>query len=192
MLPLQVSPSPLSDEDAILWSPTSYPLCNIPGHHSDSTFHTHDNSASTTFARIDRHDDAALAPASLSSPDVPSSSVPASLHVPKSLTDVPPLGDFHPDHQTITESLRTPVTSQDPAAAGAILDTSGVTIPGPTPETLTSIPPLSSTPAAVSLQHNADLLTPSGPPNLPSSASYNPVPTPYRFAAVFTLAHHSI
>ncbi|KAH8984324.1 hypothetical protein EDB92DRAFT_1950861 [Lactarius akahatsu] len=140
------------DEDAILWSPTSYLLCNIPGRHSDSTFHTHDDSASTTFARIDLHDDAALALASLSSPDAPSSSVPASLHVPKSLTDVPPLGDFHPDHHTITESLRTPVTSQDPAAAGTIL------VPDPTPETLTSVPPLSSTtpPAAISLQHNAD------------------------------------
>ncbi|KAH9013151.1 hypothetical protein EDB83DRAFT_298971 [Lactarius deliciosus] len=166
-----------SDEDRILLLPTSYPLCNIPRHHSDSTLHIHDDSTSATFAYTGLHDhDAAPAPTSLAGPDAPFLSVVASHHVLNSVTHAAPLGDIRPVHQTTTESLRTPATS--PTAANAILDTSGGTILDPTPETLTSVPRLSSTPppTAASLQHNADLLTPSDMPNLPSSASFNPVP----------------
>ncbi len=168
--PTQFSAS-TSDQDDILREPSSYPLCNVTGH-------IHDDSVSTTFVRTVLHDYAALPSASLASPDAPPSlSIHAPLHVVESLMDVPPLDNFHPAHQTTIESLRVPVTSPDPATAGAIRDivTSAITIPHPTPETSAS--PLSSTspPAAVALQHNADLLTPSDPSNFPSSAASNPV-----------------
>ncbi len=167
--PTRFSPS---TNDLILSEPSSYPVCNVAGH-------IHDDSASTTFTRTVLHDNAALDLASHPSPDVPSSSVPALLHVDESITDVPSLDNFHPAHQTTTGSLRIPVTSPDSATAGAIPDivTSGITMPSPTPETSTVAPPHSSTSltAAVSLQHNPDLLTSSDQPNLPYSASSNPV-----------------
>ncbi len=106
-------------------------------HHPDSTPHIHDDS-STTFAHN------VAVPASISSSDAPSSSVPAPLHVVKSLMDVPPLDNPHPAHQKTAGSLRIPITSPDPATAGAIRDvlTSGITMPHPTPAIPTSDPPL--------------------------------------------------
>src|SRR6266702_163119 len=87
------------NEGHILSLPPSYPVCNVAGH-------IHDDSASTTFDRTVLHDNASLFPASLASPDAPSSSVPIPLHVDESLTDVPPLdddiyvpGSFHPANQ---------------------------------------------------------------------------------------------
>jgi hypothetical protein len=74
-------------------SEPSYPLCNVPGNHPVSTPHIHDDSAPTTLSRTVLHSNATLAPASLASPDAPSSSVPAPRHVDKILTDVPPLDD---------------------------------------------------------------------------------------------------
>ncbi|KAI9449220.1 hypothetical protein BJY52DRAFT_1420069 [Lactarius psammicola] len=169
--PMRFSAS-TGDEDDIWRKPFSYPVCNVAGH-------IHDDTASTTYPRTLLHDNAALVPASLASPDAPFSSVPAPLHAVESLTDMPPLDNFHPTHQTTIESIRTPVTPPDPTAAGAIQDivTSGITVPKPAPGTSTCAPPPSSTspPAAVALQHNPDLLTPSDPLDLPSSASSNPV-----------------
>ncbi|KAH9169003.1 hypothetical protein EDB89DRAFT_2231544 [Lactarius sanguifluus] len=137
----------------------SHSVVCCPGHHSDSTFHT----PTTTLPprpllALTCMMTAALAPASLSSPDAPSSSVSASLHVLKHLTDVPPLDDFHPVHQTTTESFRTPNTR--PHSRNFDIRPSFL------------YPP----PTTVSLQHNADLLTPSDAPNLPTSASSNPIP----------------
>ncbi|KAI9435009.1 hypothetical protein BJY52DRAFT_1333260 [Lactarius psammicola] len=136
-----------TDQDHILGEPSSYPLCNVAGH-------SHKDSALTTF------DNTVLPPASLTSPDAPSSSIPALLHVVESLTDVPSLDNPYPAHQTTI-----PVTP--PVLADTVPDiiTSGITIP--------TSEPLSSTfpPAAVDPQHNAHLLAPSDPPNLPSSAS---------------------
>jgi len=167
--PTRFSPS-TDDQDDILLEPSSFPGCNVAGHIHDS--------ASTTFARTVLHDNAALDLVSHPCPDLPSSSVPALLHIDESLTDVPPLDNFHPALQTTIESLRILDTSPDSATAGAIPDivTSGITMPNPTPETSTPAPPLSSTspPAAVSLRHNADLLTPSDQPSLLYSASSNP------------------
>ncbi|KAI9447281.1 hypothetical protein BJY52DRAFT_360270 [Lactarius psammicola] len=156
--------------DHILWEPSSYPVCNVASHiHGDST--------STAYTPTILHDNAALSPASLASPDAHSLSVPTPLRVVESLTDVPLPDNFHPAHQTTIESLRIPVTSPDPAITGAIRDivTSGITTPDPPLETSTSALPLSSTPpaVAVALHYNPDLLTPSDLPNLPSSASSN-------------------
>ncbi|KAH9025207.1 hypothetical protein EDB84DRAFT_1505271, partial [Lactarius hengduanensis] len=85
---------------------------------------------------------------------------------------MPTLDDFHPrtTHKTTTESVSIPVTSPDPATA----DASGIIIPRPTSANSTSTPPLSSasSPTAVTLQHNADPMAPSDPPNHFSSASH--------------------
>ncbi|KAH9055306.1 hypothetical protein EDB87DRAFT_1763480 [Lactarius vividus] len=153
--------------DYILWQPSSYPACNVSGHIRDDTH-------SATFVRA-----VGLVPGSLASPDVPSSPVPSPLHVDKGLMEELPLDISHPAHQTTIKNLRIPVTSPDPAAAREILDivTSVITMPNSTPETQILAPSLSSIslPSAFSLQHNADLLTPSDAPNLLSSASSNVV-----------------
>ncbi|KAH8991019.1 hypothetical protein EDB92DRAFT_1862764 [Lactarius akahatsu] len=90
-----------------------------------------------------------------------------------------PLDDFHSAHQTIIESLRTPVTSSGPATAGTVRDiiTLGKAGPHSAPDASISTPTLSSTspPAVFAIQHNDNLLVPSDEPNLPSSAAYNPV-----------------
>ncbi|KAH9057254.1 hypothetical protein EDB87DRAFT_1833270 [Lactarius vividus] len=159
-----------SNRNRILFDPTSYPACSVPDHHPDPIPHIHDS-----FTRTVLHDSAVLSPASLASPDTPSSSVPAPLHAVESLADLPPLDDLHLAHQTTIESS-IPFTSPDSAAtARAIRDIINlvITTPHPTSETSTSTsaPPLSSTspPATIALQ----LLTPSDTPNLPSSS--NPV-----------------
>ncbi len=40
-----------SDDDSVLWLPSSYPVCNIPNHHPDSTTHMYKDIVRTTFAR---------------------------------------------------------------------------------------------------------------------------------------------
>ncbi|KAI9432421.1 hypothetical protein H4582DRAFT_2061767 [Lactarius indigo] len=55
--------------DNILRDPTAYPVCGIASH-------IHDHSAFNALASSVRHDDAELVPASLASPDTPSSFVP--------------------------------------------------------------------------------------------------------------------
>ncbi|KAI9453839.1 hypothetical protein BJY52DRAFT_1287039 [Lactarius psammicola] len=176
-----------SSRDVILKEPSSYPACNVAGH-------IRDDSAPTTLARTVPHDDAALVPASLISPDAPSSSIPTALHVATSPTDVSP---FDNSHQTTVEGPCIPVTLPDIAIANVIPDavSSVITMPRPTPETSTSTPPLSSAspPAAISLQHNADPLMPLDAPNFPSSASsnsflYNILPTESRRSIMVTTA----
>ncbi|KAH8984334.1 hypothetical protein EDB92DRAFT_1492986 [Lactarius akahatsu] len=186
MLPLRVSPSPLAmrvpfcGHQLRIHSATSLVIIRTLPFAPTTTLPSRPLLALTCMMTL-------LAPASLSRPDAPSSSILTSLHVLKSLTDVPPLDDFHLVYQKTTESLRTPVTSPDPAAARAVLDTSSARGPllqmlryrntRPHSRTLTSVP-LSSIPppATVFLQHNEDLLAPSDAPNLPTSASSNPVP----------------
>ncbi|KAH9014327.1 hypothetical protein EDB84DRAFT_1529947, partial [Lactarius hengduanensis] len=162
-------------------NPPWYPVCNIAGH-----IH---GSAPITFARTALRDSAPPVSASLASPDAPSLTMPASLHVVENLTDVPPFDDFRPAHQTTIESLRSPVTSPDPAPAGATQDAvnSGVTIPHPTPEISTSPLSPTSSPAVVALRHNEDPMA----PDPPSSASYNLalgniLPTEYHRSIIVT------
>ncbi|KAI9450678.1 hypothetical protein BJY52DRAFT_163143 [Lactarius psammicola] len=152
------------DWDDILREPSSYPVCNVAGH-------IHDDSSSTTTVL---RDNAALIPASPTSPEAPSSFVPAPLHVIENLTHVPPLDNFHSAHQTTIQSLRIPVTSPGPATTGAIRDiiTSDIILPHPTTETSAFAPPFPSAFAAAAPQRNPDPLTPSNPPNLPSSTSH--------------------
>ena len=56
-----------SEDDYILMEQSAYPLCNVPGH-------IHADSASTILCHTTRNDKTMLLPASLTGPDVPSSS----------------------------------------------------------------------------------------------------------------------
>ncbi|KAI9453485.1 hypothetical protein BJY52DRAFT_1214146, partial [Lactarius psammicola] len=169
--PTRLSDSTTDVDQVLLW-PSSYPVCNVAGH-------IHDVSASTSFVRTVLRDSTVLVPAHLASPNSPTLSIRAPLHAVESLTDVPPLGNFHPAHQTTIETFNVSVTSPDPAITGATRDivTTGITTPHPTFETSASAPLLSSTspPAPAVLQHNPDLLPPSDPPILPSSVLSHPV-----------------
>ncbi len=176
--------APTSDREVSWWKPSSYPSCNIPGHHPDSTPHVRDVSTPTTFTRAVLRHNAALVPASLAStPNAPSSSVPASLRIDENPAYVPPLGNnisvpvsLPPAYQTTTESFHIPATSPDSATAGATrdIDTSARTMPPTTPETSTPLSSASST-GAVPPRHNADPLTSSDAPDFPSPALPNPV-----------------
>ncbi|KAF8268879.1 hypothetical protein EI94DRAFT_1088329 [Lactarius quietus] len=140
----------------ILDAPSSYPVCEIPGH-------VHDNSASTTFSRTVLHNVPAQVPASLSGLNAPSLSVPALRHAAESSADVPSSDPSHSVQTTIDP--RIPVTSADLFTASVRdVDTSGITtMPHPSPEISTSAPLYSGLPpAAVALRHNANPLAPSG------------------------------
>ena len=78
--PTQFSASTVGWE-AILWEPSSYPVCNVPGHRSDSTPHVHEDGVSAT-AITHSHDpnDTAFVP-SITSPHSPPSSTYAPLRV---------------------------------------------------------------------------------------------------------------
>jgi hypothetical protein len=133
-----------SDEDDILYQRSSYPLCNVPGHHPDSTPHIHDVSTSTAIPRSVLHDNTALVPTS--SPDAPSLSVTTPVHVDENPSDVPLLDSMsvlsplcHAHHMD-TEGVQDSATSPDPAAAGTERDNpSSRTIPLTTRETPTYI-----------------------------------------------------
>ena len=135
-------------------------VCNVPSHILDE-------SAPTTFPRTVQQHDHTLAIASLTSPDAPSSSIPAPPHVDENLT-VPPLDNSHPTRQPVDTSL----TSLDPSNAIQDIVSSGITKSYPTPEVATSPPsPPTSPPDPIFLQDKADLMTSSNPLDLPSPAS---------------------
>jgi hypothetical protein len=107
------------DRGVIQWDPSSYPVCKVPDHCSDSTPHVHEDDALMTMARAIPHDhnNTAFVP-SLASPDPPSSSTYAPLPVDESLTGAPPLDNqisvpasARPISQTMTESHPIPTSS---------------------------------------------------------------------------------
>ncbi|KAI9434087.1 hypothetical protein H4582DRAFT_945368 [Lactarius indigo] len=163
--------------DDILFDPTSYPLCDIAGHYPDPTHHIHKVFTSMTFPRAAFHHDVVLPPASLSSAlDAPSSFIPTPLHISENLAYVLSLDDnmsvpasLQPAYQSTIESLHIPVASLPD------VDTSGITITYPAPETSPSASPFPSTsPPAAAAALRPDLRAPSDALNLPSSTS-NPV-----------------
>jgi hypothetical protein len=181
--PTRFSPS-TGDKDNTLREPSSYPVCNIAGR-------IHSASTATTCTVL--HDNAALIPVFLSSPDVPSLSIPAPLHVDESLTDAPPLryipGSSHPAHQIAIENLRIRFPSPDTVTARVVqggIDISNTAIPlstlepsASTPSTsmISSPPSVASTftPGAFAVQHIADSRTSpgvQGVPSLPSPAPF--------------------
>ena len=152
------------DRDVVLRVPASYPECKVPGHMN--------NNPSTP---LSLHNNTALAPPFLASPDPPSSSVPAPLHIDKTLTDVSPLDGVHPAHQTTTESLQeVTVTSPDPATIGP-----PVTKFHPTPKTPSSASPYnpvldSILPTGPPLSSHSPITRPDLPPSFPESPSASP------------------
>ena len=158
-----------SENNDILDEPYSYPVCNVTGHVPDI-------SASISSPLPVPHGDSAPSPLSLPSQGVSSMLVPAPFHIDESYNTPPLLNNLHPTPHTV-DSPHVPVTFPDPANAGVMQDFVATDIPTPlpTPETSlsTSTFPLSSTSQQpdVSLQHFANLLTPSDPPNFSSSAS---------------------
>jgi hypothetical protein len=170
------------DGDIILYHRSSYPLCDIPGHHPDSALQIHNVSASEVNPCPVVHEDVALVPTF--PPDSPSPSVPAPVLIDNNTMDVPLLNNVmsvpassHPADQPGPECFSDFATSEDPPpATGATLDidTSVKSILVSTPETLAytaSVPPISK----CSLQNNADLLVHSNTPEIPSTASPEPV-----------------
>ena len=156
------------DANDILDNPDSYPVCNVTGH-------VHDGSASITFPRPVPRDDVALSPISLTNLDPPSFPLPSPSLINEIVTTAPPPDNSHSTLQT-AESFRIIVTPPDPPLADTLqgINTSGFLTPHPTPETSKSAPSIShiASRIALSLQHHADPLTPSGPPKF--SPSLNP------------------
>ena len=122
--PTQFSPSTRNNDD-ILRQPSSYPVCNVSGHHLGSLphIHVHDDSTSPTFAR------AVLLPASLASTPHTSPSVNPSLPVDQNFLDVPLLNNnmfastaFFPARQTAMGRPSSPGTSPAPVVAGTTQD----------------------------------------------------------------------
>ena len=123
------------DDDRILWEPSSYPVCKVPDHCSDSRppIHDPDHGVPTTLARAISHDPniPAFAP-SLACPDPSSSSAHAPLRVDEIFADAPPLdnqisiqGSSQVIRQTTTEGHRIPTASQSPVTTCAIQDSTG-------------------------------------------------------------------
>jgi hypothetical protein len=145
---------------------STYPHCNMHGHHSDSIPPILDVSASTSNALTVLRDDGALIPSPLAiNSCAPSPSAPDivlvnenPMFVPLLDNNVPVLASFHPAHQTVTDFLRNLATSPDSAVAGAAREseTSARTMPPTTPEASTSTSFIHPS-GAVSLQNNKDL-----------------------------------
>jgi hypothetical protein len=157
-----------SDEDDILKWPSTYTLCNVPGHHPDSTLLIHDAANPTAISRADLYDNAALVPSShATAPNAPSPSVSTPICIGENTVDVPPLNNHisspassHFAHQPAAENLSDSATSPDPpAATGATLDTDTPARPIPPTTSETSAYAASVHPTGEhSLQNIADLL----------------------------------
>jgi hypothetical protein len=89
--PTQFSAS-TSDDDDILWEHSSYPLCNVPDHCSDTKLPIHDNSVGSALAVLHAHDKTALVPSFVThSPDPAAAPAHAPLRIQENLTNAPPL-----------------------------------------------------------------------------------------------------
>ena len=171
-----------SDEVPILllpWLPSSYPLCDIPGHRPHLVTHIHNVSASTATPLVLRDN---TAPGPTFPPDAPSHSVTTPDLVDENTVDGPQIDNtlvLAPSpraHQTATGDSHDSTTSPDPAAAVVTRDetsaqTMALTVRAASTPT-TSVSPL----AEVSSQDNADILAPHlDSPEIPSSTSPEPV-----------------
>jgi hypothetical protein len=93
------------DEDIILDPLYTYPLCNIPGHHPDSTTHIHGVTFPKTIPRAVLHDNDALVPPS--PVDMPSpSALTSPIHVDETPMDAPLSTIIHLFHRRFTPLLR--------------------------------------------------------------------------------------
>ena len=164
-----------SDCDVILRDPSSYPVCKVPDHSSDSTPDTHDDGVSATPARAIPHDpdNTAFVP-STTSPDP----VPSSTHAPLPvLTYTLPLdnqisvpGSMQVIGQTTTEGHRIPTISLSP-----VIEPSRTTRPSmtstPYPKSDASASPL----ADITVGHTAFSHAPSDYLDVRSTSSPTPI-----------------
>ena len=170
--PTQFSAS-TSDENRILWERSTYPLCNIPGHHPDSTAHIHDVSPSTATPRSVLHDNNALDP--IFPLDASSLSITTPVLVDEITVDVPLIDVLAPSscaHLTVTGNFRDSATAPDLAASAATREDPCSRTMAPTVHETSTSTASAPPPAEVPFQNNADLLAPHlGSPEIPSSTS---------------------
>jgi hypothetical protein len=150
------------DRHVALNDPFSYSVCTVASH----VYH---GPHFTPFAPTSPQNNIALVPPPLFSSEVPSMPISAPPHI---IEDVPSLDNFRPAQATI-EGFRIPISS---ASAMRDIGASVMTMPHPTSDSFTPAPISSSPPAdSVTLPRSADPLTSSDSPNLPQSATFNPV-----------------
>jgi hypothetical protein len=121
--PTQFSAS-THDEDDILWERSSYPVCKVPGHCSDSTLHIYDDaSVASALAVLHARAKTAFVPSFLThrphAPDPTSVPANAPLRVQECFTNAPPLDDNASVSfwtQTATEACS---SSPNPVTTGA-------------------------------------------------------------------------
>ena len=156
----QISPS-TGNECVILGVPSSYPVCNIPVHHLDSTPHIHNVSAPATFACALPHDhnNTALVPSFFAA--TPSLSARAPLRVDESLADALPLDNNISVSVSLQPVAHVPATSSNPVTTRVTHGSTGTSARTKhlsTPEPSASTPPrpkasTSSPPDDVSVEH---------------------------------------
>ena len=147
------------DYDRILRHPSSYPVCTVLDHRSDSTPHMYDDGVSTTLACATphHHPNYAFVP-SIASPDLPPSSTHTQIPVDETLANTLPLdnrifvqGSSKPIVQTTTESRRLTTTPLSPVTACTthrIIDHSSRTMYLSASDPSTSDPPFKSNASA--------------------------------------------
>jgi hypothetical protein len=171
-----------NDGDDILRQPSSYPVCKVPDHHSDSTPHIHHSSASATFSRVS-HDRETTTP-------IPSflarSQAPIFASAHGSLTNAPPLDE----NTSVSDQIRTTTeprpTSPNPITTGAphrTIDTSPSMLHPPCTSEPTSAAPTKSNAPTSPLY--ATIAEPTPVAHIPpsdiefhSSSSSHALPTP--------------
>ena len=162
--------------DDILQCPSTYPVCKVSGHHSDSTPHIHDDGVSAILAHAIPHDhsNTTVIPF-LTSPDPPSLSTHSPVPIDEVFTDALPLdnqisitGSTQHTGQMTTESRRIPPTSPSVVTTYAMhLPASEASTSGPPPKSNASASP----PDAVAVGLTTLNRTPSGDLNVLSSPS---------------------
>ena len=168
------------DEDPILLQPSTYPLCNIPGHHPNSTAHIHDVSASA-IPRPVPQDNTALDPTF--PPDAASLSVTTPVLVHENAVDVTQIDNTlisAPSSscalQTATETFHDSATLPDQTAVVDTRDSPSARTMAPTIHAASTLTTSVPSPTGDSLQTNANLLAPhSTSPEIPPSTSPEPV-----------------
>ena len=170
------------DIDDIWYKSSTYPWCNIPDHHPDSTLQIHDASPCMAVfpSRAVLHDNAAVVVSSLSSTtNAPSPSITTPVHIDEDAVNVSLLDNVlvpapsPQSRQIATENMHDSATSVDQASAADTRDPSARTMAHirETSMSTPSVPP----PDAASFQDNADLLAHSGIPEILSLASPEPI-----------------
>ena len=161
------------DWERILCQPSSYPLCKVSDHRSDSTPHTHDNGVSATRTRAIPHDanDTASVP-SITSPHPPPSPIHAPLpaFIDASLDNRISVPNFtQVIGRTTTEGRHIPTTSPSP-----VIEPSRTTQPSVSSPSLNSNAS-ASPPADIAVGHSTLNRTPLDDLDVRSSPSPTPV-----------------